>query len=85
VEIFKQPQYQPMPVEQQVLILYVLTHKYFSNVHVENTRSLASTLMTFVDENYNSILIEIREKQDISPELEDKIKAAIEEFMQDRA
>jgi len=81
VEIFKQRQQRPMPVEQQVLLLYVLTHKYFSNVNVENTQKYASSFLQFVDDNYRGITAEIREKEEISPELEEKVKTVIDEFM----
>jgi F-type H+-transporting ATPase subunit alpha len=70
-----------MPVEQQVLVLYVLTQKYFSNVNVENTSGVERAFIKFMTENYNTILEEIRAKHEITDELEPKLKAAIEDFM----
>jgi F-type H+-transporting ATPase subunit alpha len=81
VEVLKQNQYQPMPVEQQVLVLYVLTHKYFSGVNVENTIKTERQFLQFINEKYSDITDEIREKREISAELEVKVKAAIEAFM----
>ncbi|MCL2034386.1 MAG: F0F1 ATP synthase subunit alpha [Oscillospiraceae bacterium] len=82
VEILKQPQYEPMAVEHQVIVLYLLINKYFTDVFVENTQEFASSLLRFIDGSYPNIPEEIREKGDISDELEEKIKAAIAEFQQ---
>ena len=82
VEILKQPQYEPMPVEQQVLVLYVLTHKYLADVYVEQTQEFANAFVSFVSGQHGGILDEIREKQEIPAELEEKIKQVIEAFKQ---
>ncbi|MCL2227095.1 MAG: F0F1 ATP synthase subunit alpha [Oscillospiraceae bacterium] len=81
VEILKQPQYEPLPVEQQILLLYMLTNKYFSTVNVERVQMTAREFLDFINERYNDIAIEIREKEDISDELSNKIKTAAEEFV----
>jgi F-type H+-transporting ATPase subunit alpha len=80
VETLKQPQYEPVPVENQVLILYALTNKYFSVIKVENVISEQREFLSFFNERHSGIVAEIREKQDISDELEAKIKTACEEF-----
>ncbi|MCL2002378.1 MAG: F0F1 ATP synthase subunit alpha [Oscillospiraceae bacterium] len=80
IEILKQPQYAPMPVEKQVLLLYVLTHKYFSKVNVEDVQKSEADFITFIEERHKPVTDEIRDKKEISAELEEKIKAAVEEF-----
>jgi F-type H+-transporting ATPase subunit alpha len=80
VEILKQPQYSPMPVEQQILILYMLTNKYFSKVYVEHTRKCQDDFLEFIDSKHSYISDEIRKTGDISADIEVKVKAAIEEF-----
>ena len=80
VEILKQPQYHPMPVEKQVLLLYMLTNKYFSGVNVEHVQRASSELLDFISDRYNHIFDEIRETKDISKELDEVIKTAGEEF-----
>jgi F-type H+-transporting ATPase subunit alpha len=80
VEILKQPQYQPMPVEEQVLLLYMLTHKYFSSVNVERVQKASNDLLDFINDRYSHILDEIRETKEISPELDEVIQRAGEEF-----
>jgi len=80
VEVLKQPQYRPMPVEKQVLILYALTYRYLTDVRVEHVRKFQYDFLAFVDEHHGGIAAEIREKQAISEALEEKIKAAIDAF-----
>ncbi|MCL1819841.1 MAG: F0F1 ATP synthase subunit alpha [Oscillospiraceae bacterium] len=81
VEIFKQPQHRPMPVEMQALLLYTLTHKYFSSINVEDVRETERTFLRFFDEKHNDIMEEIKKTKEVSPELEEKIVAAINEYM----
>ena len=80
VELLKQPQYSPLPVEQQVLTLYVLTNKYLSDIVLEEIQEFNQQFLAFIAEAYSHILTEIREKKDISNELELEIKTAIDEF-----
>ncbi|MCL2030468.1 MAG: F0F1 ATP synthase subunit alpha, partial [Oscillospiraceae bacterium] len=84
VEILKQPQYEPLSVERQVLILYILTNKHLTDVYVEQTQEFAGAFLTFVGERHGEILDEIRTAQEINDGLEEKIKAAIEDFKQSR-
>ncbi|MGI6161241.1 MAG: F0F1 ATP synthase subunit alpha [Christensenellales bacterium] len=80
MEILKQPQYKPMPVEHQVLILYVLINKHLLDVKVERVREFQRDFIGFVCQSKRAIIDEIRETGDISKELEEKIKGAINEF-----
>jgi F-type H+-transporting ATPase subunit alpha len=80
VEILKQPQYAPLPVEQQVLLFYILTHKYFSGVNVENVQKAEKDLLTFFGERHKNIADEIRDTEIISEMLENSIKSAAEDF-----
>jgi len=84
VETLKQPQYQPMPVEEQVLILYALTRRHLSGIRVEDIKQVQSDFLDFMRKGYGAILQEIREKKVIDEALEGKVKAAISEFMQGR-
>jgi F-type H+-transporting ATPase subunit alpha len=80
VEILKQPQYAPLSVEQQVLLFYILTHKYFVSVHVENVQKAEKDILLYVGERHAGILDEIRATQEISADLEQTIKDVVEEF-----
>jgi len=80
VEILKQPQYRPMPVEMQVLLLYICTSGGLSRVPVERVREFENAFNTFINKYHTEILDEIREKQEISKELEGKIQMVLSEF-----
>jgi len=80
VEILKQPQFRPMPVEQQVLILYVLTRRHLSDVPADRVRQFQHDFLEYIAGNHDDIIEEIHEKQVISDELEQKIDGAIEGF-----
>ena len=79
VEVLKQPQYKPMPVEDQVLILYALNNKYLENIEPERILKFQDDLIEYVDKHAPHIKEEIRKTGDISDELEKDIDAAIAE------
>ena len=85
VEILKQPQYEPLSVEHQVLILYMLTNKYFGTVNVERVQKTAREFLNYIDERHSDIAAEIRDEKVISDELSEKIKSAAEDFMKHNA
>jgi F-type H+-transporting ATPase subunit alpha len=80
VEILKQPQYNPVPVEQQVLLFYVLTQKHFSGVRVEKVQQTEKDFLRYFDERHKNITDEIKKTGKLSAELDDQIKAGIDEF-----
>jgi F-type H+-transporting ATPase subunit alpha len=80
VEVLKQPQYKPMPVEKQVLLIYILVNKHLSDVRTERVRAFENEFLAFVDEFHSDILDEIREQNAISDDLEHMIVAAVTEF-----
>ncbi len=82
VEILKQDQYVPMATEKQVAIIFAGVNGYLDDIPVEACRRFETEFLQFMETSKAEILAEIREKQDISPELEEKLKKAIEEFKQ---
>ncbi len=80
VELLKQPQYQPMPVEEQVISLYAGTRGYMDDLPVEAVRKFEDELLEFMRNQKADILNEIKETGDLSAELDKKIAAAIDEF-----
>ncbi len=80
VEVLKQPQYKPISVEQEVIILYAITNKYLSDVHVEKVLDFERELFAFMDLKHKDIIDELTATKALSPELEAKLKAAIESF-----
>ena len=79
-EVLKQPQYKPMPVEYQVIILYVATKKYLLDVPVADITRFESELFEFLDAQHPEIPQAIKTEKVISDETEAKLVAAIEEF-----
>ena len=79
-EILKQPQYKPMPVEKQVVIIYAATRKYLLDIEVDRILEFESGLFEYISTNYPDIFEKIREEKKLSDELEDALKKAITEF-----
>jgi len=81
VEVLKQPQYKPMPVEQQVIVLYALTNRYFAEINVEDVGRKVEDMLAFFVSSKSDIMEEIREKKNVDKDLEEKIKSALTEFL----
>ena len=81
-EVLKQPQYQPMPVQYQVIIIYVVTRKYLLDVPVDDITRFEKEFFEFLNTKYPEIPAAIAEEKVISEETESKLKKAIEEFKQ---
>lgn len=82
-EVLKQPQYQPMPVQYQVIIIYAVTHKHLLEVPVEDIIRFEKEFFEFLDTKYPEIPGDIASEQVISDETEGVLKTAIEEFKKD--
>ena len=80
VEILKQPQYQPLPVEKQVCILFAGTRGYLDEMPLDVLAQYEQELYEFIENKYPEIYQEIREKKEISPQLEEKMHQAFKEF-----
>ncbi|NBH84169.1 F0F1 ATP synthase subunit alpha [bacterium C-53] len=79
-EILKQPQYQPMPVEYQVIIIYAATKKYLLDIAVEDITRFEKEFFEYLDTKYAEIPKAIKETQVISDETETALIQAITEF-----
>ena len=79
-EILKQPQYKPMPVQYQVIIIYAATKKYLLDVAVEDITRFEKEFFEFLDTKYAEIPRSIAEEKVISDETEARLIKAIEEF-----
>lgn len=80
VEILKQPQYQPLPVEKQVCILFAGTRGFLDEMPLEVLAQYEKELYEFIERKYPEIYQEIKEKREITPELDEKMKKALSEF-----
>ena len=79
-EVLKQPQYNPMPVEYQIIIIYAVTNKYLLDVPTEEITRFESEFFDFIKTKYPEIPSGIAQEKVISDTTEEKLKKAIEEF-----
>ena len=80
VEILKQPQYRPVPVEEQVLMIYIVTNKYLSDITIDKIRDFEEQFLDYVRNGHPEIVNSIRETGNLDGETEGKIQTAVEEF-----
>ena len=79
-EILKQPQYKPMPVEYQVIIIYAATKKYLLDIAVEDIASFEKELFEFMDTKYPEVVASIKKDKEITEKTEEELVKAITEF-----
>jgi len=80
MEILKQPQYQPIPVEKQIITIYAGTHGFLDKYPVEKVTDYETELYGFVDTKYPEVLKKISEKKKLDDELTKEIEAILSEF-----
>ncbi len=80
-EILKQGQYQPMPVEKQVMVLYAATRDFLDKVPVDKIRAWEEAFLRYMDTTHPEVGQMIAERKELTPEIEEKLKAAITDFM----
>jgi F-type H+-transporting ATPase subunit alpha len=79
-EILKQDQFQPLPVEKQIITILAGTNGYLDNTEVADCRRYERELYAFLDTNYGGLLKKIVEKKALSDELRGEIAAALDAF-----
>ena len=80
VEILKQGQYQPLPVEKQVLIIYAANNGFVDEYSTNVLKRYETELFSFLDNKHGELLADLAEKKAIDDDLEERIKAALNEF-----
>ncbi|MGH7676476.1 MAG: F0F1 ATP synthase subunit alpha [Gemmatimonadales bacterium] len=80
VEVLKQPQYQPMPVERQILIIFAVTNGFLDDVEVARIRDWERAFHEFMAAEHPQIGEEIRTRRVLGDELVDRVRKAIDEF-----
>lgn len=81
-EVLKQPQYRPMSVEHQVIIIFAATQKYLLDIEVSRIQEFEKSLFEYIEAKYPEIPAGIREKKVIDEECEALLRKAIEECKQ---
>jgi F-type H+-transporting ATPase subunit alpha len=80
VEILKQPQYEPMPLEKQVAIIYAAVGGYLDEMPVDSVRQFEKEFLDFLDNELPDVPHEIRRSKDLDENTEAKLKTALVEF-----
>ncbi|HYL29549.1 MAG TPA: F0F1 ATP synthase subunit alpha [Gemmatimonadales bacterium] len=80
VEVLKQPQYQPMPVEKQVAVIYAVTNGHLDDVQVPHIRQWEREFLTYLEAKSPKVLDAIRTKKTLDDETTQGLKAAITAF-----
>jgi F-type H+-transporting ATPase subunit alpha len=80
VEVLKQGQYEPVPVEKQVVIIYAATRGYIDNVDIAQLRRYEKGLYDFIEKKYAGIYENLRTKKSLDEQSEGLLKKALEEF-----
>src|SRR5204862_6492179 len=80
VEIFKQPEYNPIPVEVQVSVIWAVQNGYVDSVPVDRVKEYQAKWTDFLETRKEPLLASIRQKKQLDAELEANLKATLEEF-----
>jgi F-type H+-transporting ATPase subunit alpha len=79
-EILKQPQYQPLPVEKQVAIIFAATNGYLDTVAVDRLRPFEDGLYKFLDTRHPGVLVSIAEKKVLDDDVKKALSGALDEY-----
>jgi F-type H+-transporting ATPase subunit alpha len=79
-EILKQPQYQPMDVEKQVLVIWAATNGYTDDIAIEDIRRFETSLLKFVENSHPGLLADIAQKKSLTDEIKAGLKQVLEDF-----
>src|SRR3954449_7860420 len=80
VEVLKQPQYQPLAVEKQVIIVYAATNGFLDSVEVDQARAYELALFQFLDTRRSQLLTSLAEKKQIDDQIKTDLTQALKEF-----
>jgi F-type H+/Na+-transporting ATPase subunit alpha len=79
-EVLKQPQFEPLPVEKQVAILWVVTNGYLDDVETPKIREFETSFYRFLESTYSDLLPTIAKEKALSDELVEQLRKAVVEF-----
>jgi F-type H+/Na+-transporting ATPase subunit alpha len=82
-EVLKQPQYQPMDVEKQVLLIWSATNGFLDDVPLEQVRRFEQELLKFLENSHPALLRNLAQKKELSAEIKDQLGNVLKEFKRD--
>jgi F-type H+-transporting ATPase subunit alpha len=79
-EILKQPQYQPMDIEKQVLVIWAATNGYTDDIAVDDVRRFETSLLKFVESSHPGLLSDIKEQKSITEDIKAGLRQVLDDF-----
>ncbi|HIP38674.1 MAG TPA: F0F1 ATP synthase subunit alpha, partial [Desulfocapsa sulfexigens] len=80
VEILKQPQYAPLPMEKQVTILYAGANGYLDALPIDTMRAYEDEMFAYIESNDASIFADLKEQEEFTDAIKDKLNKALDAF-----
>jgi F-type H+-transporting ATPase subunit alpha len=83
IEILKQPQYEPVPVEEQVIMIFVAINGYLDDIPTEKVKDFEGKFLQYMKDKHSGIVLEIKEKKKIDYDTSNRLKKATMEFKEE--
>ena len=80
VEVLKQPQYQPVPVERQSVSIYAVTNGFLDGIEVDDCRKWERGFLEFIESRFDDVLIGLRQEGQLTEDIEGRLRTCIEEY-----
>jgi F-type H+-transporting ATPase subunit alpha len=80
VELLKQPQYRPMPVEQEIMVVFAGTQGFLDDVPVNRVQEFQNSFLQYVDSSFPAVRQTLASKPDLTKELEEQLRQALTDF-----
>ena len=80
VEVLKQPQYQPVPVERQIVSIYAVTNGFLDGIDVDDCRKWERGFLEFIASRFDDVLIGLRQEGQLTDDIEGRLRTCIEEY-----
>jgi F-type H+/Na+-transporting ATPase subunit alpha len=80
VELLKQPQYKPMPTEQQVFVIYAATKGFMDDVPINRVQEFQNALLSYIDTSASELRQSLAQKGELSEDVENQLKQALNDF-----
>ena len=80
VEILKQPQYRPVPVEKQIITIYAVTNGYLDDLDISEVGKWERGFLGFVESRFDDVLIGLRQEGKLTEDIEGRLRHSIEEY-----
>lgn len=81
VEILNQDQYEPLPVEKQIAVIYAGVNGYLDDLSIEKTRSFSKEYLSYMETSGSTVLADIAEKKELTEDIQEALKKTLEDFL----